>query len=322
MSPTRQFTSLAAAGPPPGPVHLALGMFDGVHRGHQAVIAAAVRGARAARGWAGVLTFQPHPSVVLRPDHPTPLLLSREIKWALLGRLGLDFLIEEPFTPGLAQTGPADFVALLRQALPGLAAVYVGENFRFGRGREGDAAFLDAQAKALGFAAHRAPRLQGGGEAISSSRLRTLVACGDIGLANTLLGYSYFSPGVVQPGRQLGRTLGFPTLNLPWEPGLRPAYGVYAVEVEEPDGRRVPGVANYGLRPSVEQTSRPLLEVHVLGATSAGTGTALTVRWLQYLRPEQKFGDLDALCAQITRDRAEALAVLPGIPARDFPAVA
>ena len=316
MSPERQFASLATVTLPAGPVHLALGMFDGIHRGHQSVIFSAVSAAQAAGGLAGVLTFQPHPSVVLRPERPTPLLLTREVKLDLLARLGLDFLVEEPFTPELAQTSSQEFIARLKQALPGLAAVYIGENFRFGRGREGDAAYLETQATAMGFAAHRAVRLQSGGEAVSSSRIRTLVASGRIAEANELLGYSYYSTGVVEPGRQLGRTLGFPTLNLRWEPGLQPAYGVYVVEIEEPDGRRVPGVANYGLRPTVEQTSRPLLEVHVLGETKATNGTKLMVRWLHFLRHEMKFSGVEALRSQIALDRAAAVAELPRLESR------
>ncbi|MFI5336660.1 MAG: riboflavin biosynthesis protein RibF [Opitutales bacterium] len=319
MSTCRQFGGLADAGLPAGPVHLALGMFDGVHRGHQSVVASAVRAARATGGLAGVLTFWPHPSAVLRPDHPVRLLLPRGARTLLLAGLGLDFLIEEPFTPELARTTSREFVARLKQSLPGLAAVYVGENFHFGRGREGDAAFLAAQAAAAGFTAHPAPRLQVDGAPVSSSRLRELVARGDIEQANVLLGYSYFSSGVVEPGRQLGRTLGFPTLNLRWEPALLPAYGVYVVEVTEPSGRCVPGVANYGLRPTVEQADRPLLEVHVLGETGLTAGDAVTVRWLRFLRPERKFAGLGELRAQIGQDRENALAALPELTARNFP---
>ena len=319
MNGCRQIHGLAQAGLPAGPVHLALGMFDGVHRGHQAVIGAAVRAARAAGGFAGVLTFDPHPSVVLRPDRAVRLLLPRELKADLLARLGLDFLLEEPFTPELARLSPAGFVTRLRQGLPGLATVYVGENFRFGRGREGDVVFLEEAALKSGFAVHRAPRLQGEGAPISSSRLREKIAAGQIESANALLGYSYFSTGVVQPGRRLGGTLGFPTLNLPWEPGLLPAFGVYVVEVEEPSGRRVPGVANYGLRPTVTETAQPLLEVHVLGDTALTTGDALVVRWLRFLRPEQKFAGLEELRAQIAQDRQNALAALPSILSVPFP---
>jgi riboflavin kinase/FMN adenylyltransferase len=303
-------------------VHLALGMFDGLHLGHQAVIAAALRAARASGGQAGVLTFWPHPSAVLRPGSPARLLLPREAKLAVLAGLGLDLLIEEPFTPELARTSAREFVQRMKAALPGLATVHVGENFRFGRGREGDATSLIADATTAGFTAQRVPRLVSEGDPVSSSRIRELVAGGDIERANALLGYSYFCTGPVEPGRRLGRTIGFPTLNLRWEPGLQPSYGVYVVEVVEPSGRRVPGVANYGLRPTVEQAARPLLEVHVLAETSLHYGDTVTVRWLRFLRPESRFSGVEELRSQIERDRQAAMAALPGLSARDLPHLA
>ena len=125
--------------------------------------------------------------------------------------------------------------------------------------------------------------------------------------ANALLGYTYFAEGTVQPGRQLGRTIGFPTLNLGWDPELKPVYGVYAVEVSGDSGQPVKGVANYGLRPTVEQTSRPLLEVHLLEASALTHGAKVTVRWLHFLRPEARFGSTEELRAQIARDRECAL---------------
>jgi riboflavin kinase / FMN adenylyltransferase len=319
VKPLRQIAGLAAADLPAGPVHLALGMFDGLHRGHQAVIAGALRAARADGGQAGLLTFWPHPSAVLRPDQPARLLLPRDGKLAVIARLGLDFLIEEPFTPALAATSAGDFVRRMKSALPGLASVHVGENFRFGRGREGDAGSLAADAGAAGFSALRLPRLQLDGAPVSSSRIRDLVAGGSLEQANALLGYSYFCTAQVESGRRLGRTIGFPTLNLRWEPGLQPAYGVYVVEVEEPSGRRVPGVANYGLRPTVEQTVRPLLEVHVLGETAVQYGDTVTVRWLRFLRPERKFAGVEELRAQIGQDRAAAEAAWPALKAVDVP---
>ena len=130
-----------------------------------------------------------------------------------------------------------------------------------------------------------------------------------MGEANALLGYSYFAEGVVQTGRRIGRQIGFPTLNLAWEPELRPRYGVYAVSVVDGAGQTSLGVANYGLRPTVDvdATARPLLEVHVLGDTLLGPGSALTVHWLHFLRPETKFSGVEELAAQIARDRREAL---------------
>jgi len=316
----RQFDSLERVTLPAGPVHLAIGMFDGVHLGHQSVIEAAVHSARRSRGQAGVLTFWPHPSAVLRPDKPTPLILSRDAKRELLGRLGLDFLVEHPFSAEFAATTARDFVAQLKRAFPGLEAVYVGENFRFGRGREGDTATLIAAAREAGFAVYSAPRLNHNGAPISSSRIRELIAGGEVEQANALLGYSYFAEGTVEQGKRLGRTLGFPTLNLTWRPGLAPRYGVYLVTVSGPDGRMQPGVANYGLRPTVESGATvPRLEVHVLTPTTLTYGDRVTVRWLRFLRPERKFSGVDELRQQIETDRQAALAALVKISAEETP---
>jgi len=320
VNPVRTFDSLARVSLPAGPVHLAIGMFDGVHRGHQQVIRSAIAAAHASGGVAGVLTFEPHPSFVLRPEQPVQLIHSAAVKRRLLTALGIDFLIEHPFTPEFAATSARDFLAQLKASLPGLQTVYVGENFRFGRGREGDIAVLQASAAAAGFTVHSVPRLQDAAVPISSSRLRTLLATGAIEQANALLGYSYFAQGVVQPGRQLGRTLGFPTLNVAWSPGLRPAFGVYAVVVTGPDGRPQPGVANYGLRPTVEAgATAPRLEVHVLEETTTTYGSAVRVQWLRFLRPEKKFGGVEELRAQVGQDRETARSALAEISAQNFP---
>ncbi|AOS42979.1 Riboflavin biosynthesis protein RibF [Lacunisphaera limnophila] len=307
MSGLRQIDGLERADLPAQPLHLAVGMFDGVHLGHQSVIEAAIHSARRSGGLAGVLTFAPHPSVLLRPANPTPLLLPPAAKRAVLARLGVDVLIEQNFNAAYAALAAEDFVPHLQRHLPHLAALYVGENWRFGRGRTGDVALLVAAATRAGLSVTSAPRLNHNGAPISSSRIRELLVAGDIAGVNALLGYTYFSEGVVQPGRQLGRTLGFPTLNLAWQPGLPPRHGVYAVEVTTGPGKALQGVANYGLRPTVGQDTSPLLEVHLLEESTLGYGASLTVHWLHFLRPESKFGSLEALQRQIETDRQTAL---------------
>ena len=307
MSGLFQYAGLEQARLPAGPLHLAIGMFDGVHLGHQSVIEAAVHSARRSGGRAGVLTFWPHPSALFRPENPTPLLMPPAMKRAVLARLEIDFIIEQNFSREFAATGAAEFVALLKRSLPQLTAVYVGENWRFGRGRAGDIKVLVEEARQHGLEIFSAPRLNHNGAPISSSRIRELLAAGAIAEANALLGYSYFAQGVVQQGRRLGRTLGFPTLNLAWEPESKPAYGVYAVEVASETGKPLPGVANYGLRPTVEQATKPLLEVHLLQPTTLTYGDKLRVNWLQFLRPESKFSGVEELRAQIGHDRENAL---------------
>ncbi len=315
MSGLLQCDGLEAARLPAKPLHLAIGIFDGLHLGHQSVIEAAIHSAKRSGGLAGVLTFTPHPSVLLRPENPTRLLMPPAMKRAVLARLGVDVLIEQPFTPDYAAISADEFVPHLRRHLPNLTAIYVGENWRFGRGRAGDVALLVAEAQKVGLSVYSAPRLNHNGAAISSSRIRELLAQGEMAAVNAMLGYSYFTEGVVERGRQLGRTLGFPTLNVAWEPELPPRYGVYAVEVIAGQKRPVKAVANYGLRPTVTQTSQPLLEVHLLEASSLTYGDKIAVNWLHFLRPESKFGSLEELRAQIESDRKAAVDFFARIPA-------
>jgi riboflavin kinase / FMN adenylyltransferase len=302
-----QFEGVEAVRLPERPLHLAIGMFDGLHLGHQSVIEAAIHSARRSDGYAGVLTFWPHPSVIFRPEAPTPLLMSLEIKRSMLARLGVDVLIEQNFSREFAAIAAEEFVPWLRRHLPQLAAVYVGENWRFGRGRAGDVPALIGYAQRAGLSVYSLPRFNHNGAPVSSSRIRELVQAGDMAAANAMLGYSYFAEGVVERGRQLGRTIGFPTLNMAWEPGLKPRYGVYAVEVSAGKGPAIKGVANFGVRPTVENTHRPLLEVHLLAPASFTYGDRLTVQWLHFLRPEARFASLEELRRQIEKDRSNAL---------------
>lgn len=294
---------------PARPLHLAIGMFDGVHLGHRAVVESAVQSARAAHGISAVLTFWPHPSRLFRPEQPTRLMQDAATKSRRLAELGVDVVITQAFTAELASVPAANFLAWLKSRLPRLAAVYVGENFRFGQGRRGDVAQLVASGRDLGVGVFSAPRVSMNGEPISSTRIRVLLEAGDVEGANTLLGHAYVAEGVVTAGKRLGRTIGFPTLNIPWSPELRPRLGVYAVTVAgAKSAAALPAVANYGVRPTVEQTSEPRIEAHLLGACPFGEGDAVRVDWLRFLRPEAKFANLDELRAQIARDRAAAAA--------------
>ena len=307
MSLPAQFESLDEATLPARPLHLAIGMFDGVHLGHRAVIDAAVHSAQSSGGVAAVLTFWPHPSALFRPHEPTRMIQDAPTKVRLLLKLGVDAVIMQPFTLALAGIAAEDFLPWLRQKLPALAAVYVGENFKFGRGRRGDVAVLLHSARMLGINVFSAPRVNFDGEPVSSTRIRGRLEQGDVTSANTLLGYAYFAAGAVAPGKRLGRDLGFPTLNLAWSPGLRPRFGVYAVRVAGPMSPvPQPAVANYGLRPTVEQATEPRLEAHLLGACPFGEGDAIEVEWLRFLRPEMKFAGVEELRAQIGQDRDSA----------------
>lgn len=310
MTPSAVYRSLSGVPPDERPVHLAIGIFDGVHLGHQAVIGAAVQSAARDGGVCGVLTFFPHPSRLLAPEHATELLLPPEVKrWRLLRRMRVGFVVEEPFNAAFAAMSAAEFVAHLMRHMPRLAAIYVGANWRFGRGKEGNVALLRELCGKHGVLVFSAPPVSLGGDPISSTRIRGLVAGGEIEAANTLLGYEYTSLGAVVEGRRLGRSIGFPTLNISWDPECRPAFGVYAVRVSSMDGdERAPAVANYGLRPTVERRESPLLEVHLLGACAHGPGDPLRVEWRRFQRPERKFATVNALQTQIEADRATAAA--------------
>jgi riboflavin kinase/FMN adenylyltransferase len=308
-----QFDRLEEVALPPRALHLAIGMFDGVHLGHRAVIDAAVRSARADDALAGVLTFWPHPSALLRPEQATPQIQQAATKSRLLIGLGVDAVVTQPFTPELAGLPAADFLPWLRQRLPRLAAIYVGENFRYGRGRHGDVPALVAAGRECGIHVFSAARVSLDGEPISSTGIRALLADGQLAAANARLGYHYFAEGTVTPGKRLGRTLGFPTLNVPWAPELRPRHGVYAVRVSRVgEVEWHPAVANYGLRPTVEAATEPRLEVHLLGACPFAAGDAVRVEWLAFVRAELKFAHVDDLRAQIGRDRAVAAAFFGG----------
>ncbi|MBL9200250.1 MAG: riboflavin biosynthesis protein RibF [Opitutaceae bacterium] len=314
MNLPAQINGVENASLPPRPLHLAIGMFDGIHRGHRAVIDAAVQTARSGGALSGVLTFWPHPSALFRPDQPTRLIQPPDTKARMLAGLGIDVVITQPFGPGLAAIEAEDFLPWLVRALPHVSAVYVGANFRFGRGRRGDVAVLVAAGQRLGVQVFSAPRVSLDGEPISSTRIRARLEAGDMAASNSLLGYTYFAHGIVAPGKRLGRTIGFPTLNVPWAPDLRPRLGVYVVRIAPaptvPGATSgwLPAVANYGVRPTVETATEPRLEVHVLGPCALGEGDHVKVEWLRFLRPEMKFPGLDALQGQIARDRDDARA--------------
>lgn len=303
----QHFDGLEGTVLPPRPLYLAIGMFDGVHLGHRAVIDAAVQSARRANGIAAVLTFWPHPSAVMRPDKATRMIISPEIKARLLADAGVDAVIAQRFTPELSQIEAEFFLPYLQRYLPKLHAIFVGENWRFGRERRGDLNLLLTEAREYGIMVVSSSRIQENGEPISSTRIRACLEAGEIDAANNLLGYTYFAEGRISPGKNLGRKLGFPTLNLSWEPELRPMFGVYAVRVTGPKSPQSHNaVANYGLRPTVEQSARPRLEVHLLDECPFETGDEIKVEWLRFLRPEKRFGNIDTLKTQIAEDSAAA----------------
>jgi riboflavin kinase/FMN adenylyltransferase len=293
--------------PDAGPVFLAIGMFDGVHIGHRAVLGSCLRDARMVKGRAGVLTFQPHPSRLFHPQNPVLQIQELWMKEICLASLGFDFLIEQRFHARLASICAEDFPGALKRAIPELNSVYVGANWCYGKGRTGNVESLATAMAELGIRVVSQPRVEFAGESVSSTRIRKLLEAGKIEEANALLGYAYFSRGEVVSGRQLGRTIGFPTLNMSWNPELKPRYGVYGVEVEGSRGQRIGrAIANYGVRPTVQQSpAQPVLEVHLLEKPAGdlpGPGDTLQVKWLSFVRPEMRFASIEELKQQIQRD--------------------
>lgn len=288
-----------------------VGNFDGVHRGHQSVLAQA-RAAADARGVrCVVLTFDPHPAEVLGRGAP-PRLTATSRRRELLREHGADEVVFEPFSRALASWSPERFARELLSARLGAKAVVVGDNFRFGHGRAGDFAALRALGTTLGFQAIAADVAGDAHGAFSSTRVRDAIRGGDMEAATTVLGRAHELSGTVEHGDHLGRTLGFPTANLGGVPELLPPFGVYAVRVGV-DGEGAParwgGVMNLGVRPTVDGT-KLRVEVNLFDVDVDLYGRELRVAVAHHLRGEQKFSGLEALKAQIASDAAAARAWL------------
>jgi riboflavin kinase/FMN adenylyltransferase len=298
------------------PLHLAIGMFDGVHVGHQAVIRQAIDAAVASPGdCSGVLTFDPHPSRVLYPERATDLLMPLQSRVGHMLELGVDHVFVKAFTRAYAALPAGEFVALLAASFPALRSLHVGENFRFGAGRAGDVATLHADALRMGIDVRVLEREHSGDLPVSSSRIRELLAAGDIRAANTLLGRPYTVSARIVPGRRIGRRIGFPTLNLPWNPEAAPRHGVYRVQLRTAASGPQPGLANYGLRPTVGADTSPLLEVHLLDPVELPPAGALVqVSLLDFIRPERAFPSIEALRERIREDVACARAAWAANP--------
>ncbi|WP_274629988.1 bifunctional riboflavin kinase/FAD synthetase [Arvimicrobium flavum] len=293
---------------------VAIGNFDGVHRGHQAVLARALDEAKRLGVPALVLTFEPHPRTFFRPDHPLFVVTPAPMRARLLAQLGFDAVVEQPFTGEFAQHSADRFVEETLVAHLGISHAVTGFDFHFGKGRQGGPAFLMAAGKEKRFGVTLVDAFRDeGSEVVSSSRIRELLGEGNVAEAAGLLGYRYTVEAEVIRGRQLGRTLGFPTANmaLPEPNGLK--HGVYAVRLRRADGSLHDGVASFGRRPTVDADGVPLLETYVFDFADDLYGEICAVSFFGYLRGEEKFDGLEAMVAQIHRDEAEARALLSGV---------
>jgi riboflavin kinase / FMN adenylyltransferase len=290
---------------------VALGNFDGFHAGHQAVVGAARDWARKLGRPALVASFDPHPARLFQPDVPAFSLSTIEQRAEWLRDFGMDGAVVMPFNRALAALSAEEFVAEWLVTRLGVAGVVTGGDFTFGRGRSGSVTDLERLGLAHGFAARVVDAVQDGAGTISSTRVRALLRDARPGMAAELLTRPFTIRGVVEHGAKLGRTLGFPTANMAIGDYVRPAYGVYAVRVVLPNGQRVDGVANLGIRPMIEPPVE-LLETWLMDWSGDLYGQKLDVQLVAYLRPEMKLNGLDALKAQIAADAEAARRMLRG----------
>ncbi|HUF61347.1 MAG TPA: bifunctional riboflavin kinase/FAD synthetase [Verrucomicrobiales bacterium] len=293
-----------------GPLHLAIGVFDGVHLGHRAVIGAALEAARREGGSGLVVTFDPHPARVLAPERAPRLLTTTRHKLRVLERLGVPETLVIRFDRAFAALTGEKFIGLLLANAPGIASVSVGENWAFGRNRRGSVPLLRRLGAEHGFFVSAVGEVMLDSAVVSSTEVRRAVQAGDFARAGLLLGRPYTVWGTVAPGDGLGRTLGVPTANLEVACEQLPPSGVYAVRVEC-QGRGYKGVANLGYRPSLgREDQERRLEVHVFDFSGDLYGQEIEVDFYRFLRPEHRFASFVELRAQIARDIEEARAVL------------
>ncbi|MGV1827825.1 bifunctional riboflavin kinase/FAD synthetase [Agrobacterium vitis] len=293
---------------------VAIGNFDGVHRGHQSVLERALELARQRSVPALVLTFEPHPRAVFTPQDPVFRLTPAPLKARLLEAMGFQSVIEYPFDREFSQRSAEDFVKTVLVDWLGAAQVVTGFDFHFGKGREGGPAFLMGMGAQYGFGVTLLDAFRDeNAEVVSSTRIRGLLAKGAISEVAGLLGYRFTVEAEVIKGQQLGRTLGFPTANMALSPETTLRPGIYAVRLRRADGSLHDGVASFGYRPTVTENGAALLETFVFDFSGDLYGEICGVSFFGHLRDEWKFEGLDPLVAQINIDAEEARALLAGV---------
>jgi riboflavin kinase / FMN adenylyltransferase len=288
---------------------VAIGNFDGVHRGHRTVVEQTIALARRSGRPAIVLTFEPHPRAFFQPEQPLFRLTDAGSKVRLLAALGVDAVAIAGFDKAFAALPADDFVERILVGWLQAGHVVVGHDFHYGAGRTGQPESLAAAGKRLGFAVTCMDQLcSEGGKAVSSTAIRAALEQGQIETANALLGHAWFIATEVIHGDKRGRLLGFPTANLRLAPGNRLAHGIYAVKLGL-DGVWHDGVASFGRRPTFDNGA-PLLEVHVFDFSGDLYGREVDVAFAGYIRPELKFDSVEALIARMNQDSLEARALL------------
>ena len=290
----------------PGPLFLAIGVFDGVHRGHQAVISTSTRHAHSADGTPVVVTFDPHPARILRPEEAPHLLTATQHKIALIRALGVGHLLVVKFDKNFAATSPENFVEQLVQNSKPLREICVGHEWSFGKNRAGNLDLLQKLGARFDFNVVGIPPVKVNGTVVSSTAIRQAVEAGEFAKAASMLGREYTILGTVSGGEKLGKKIGFPTANLSAHSEQFPPDGVYFAEAWL-DGVLLHGVVNLGFRPTVSSGQpQRILEIHLLDFDQDIYGKDLEIRFVRYLRPEKKFESVDALVRQIEVDVRQA----------------
>jgi riboflavin kinase/FMN adenylyltransferase len=284
---------------------LALGNFDGLHRGHMKIIDRVRQRAGERAGTPAAMTFDPHPPRVLRPDKAPALLMTREQKIEALARSGMQGVAIVRFTRELSHWDPEMFVRTVLVEWLHVAEVWVGANFLFGHERAGTFSVLRSLGARYGFRAEKIDPVRYKDFVVSSTRVRRLVSEGRVDEAGALLGHHYFVDGTVVKGAGRGRELGVPTANVATPNELVPPAGVYATLLTT-DGIVFPSVTNIGLRPTFGDVTEPVIETHILDFERDLYGSAVRVSFVQRMRDERAFADIDALKAQIEADRRAA----------------
>ncbi|MGZ3275479.1 MAG: bifunctional riboflavin kinase/FAD synthetase [Caulobacteraceae bacterium] len=287
---------------------VALGNFDGVHRGHRLVIAEAAKAARALKAPLGVIRFTPHPASLLRPEEEPYLLMTPAQQARALEDLGVDVLYDLPFDQ-ISPLSEEDFARDVLAAGLGVRHVAAGFDIRFGHGRSGDSESLRRLGERYGFSVSIAPRVAEDGIKVSSSAARDAVRAGEVDKAARILGRPFAIEGVVVEGQHLGRKLGYPTANVFLGDYVRPRLGSYATRTRLPDGRVVPGVANVGQNPTTGLVDARL-EVWLFDFDEDLYGQTLETQLVAFIRPEARFSGLDELIRVIGEDAAKARAIL------------
>jgi riboflavin kinase/FMN adenylyltransferase len=284
---------------------LALGNFDGLHRGHLKIIERVRRGAAEHGGTPMAMTFDPHPSRVVRPDKAPPLLMTKQQRIEALEQAGIAAVAVVRFTHELSQWDPEMFVRTVLVEWLRVSEVWVGANFLFGHDRSGNFSTLRSLGQRYGFRADKIDPVRYKEFVVSSTRVRRLVSEGRMDEAGALLGHQYYIDGEVVHGTRRGHELGFPTANLDTKNELLPPNGVYATTATI-DGIVYPSITNVGIRPTFGDTTKTMIEAYVLGFDADVYGRMLRLGFVQRLRDERKFEDVDALRAQIEADRRRA----------------